>query len=90
MTWPRAPRGTVKVMGSTQHQPIVRPTNPCPITIKHDPHVWDEPPFSSDRGQQCPGVIHPANKVFCPFNAPSYDCPGGCPNNRERACVNGE
>jgi hypothetical protein len=29
-------------------------------------------------------------RPFCPFNAPTYDCVGGCPNNVERACINGE
>jgi hypothetical protein len=28
--------------------------------------------------------------VFCPFlPGPDYRCTGGCPNNRERACIDG-
>jgi hypothetical protein len=29
------------------------------------------------------------DRVFCPF-ARNGECTGGCPSNRERACVNGE
>lgn len=29
-----------------------------------------------------------ADRVFCPFAA-NGECTGGCPSNRERACVNG-
>jgi hypothetical protein len=29
--------------------------------------------------------------VFCPFlPGPDYTCTGGCPSNRERACILGE
>jgi hypothetical protein len=28
--------------------------------------------------------------VFCPFlSGPDYRCTGGCPTNRERACIDG-
>lgn len=30
-----------------------------------------------------------ADRVFCPF-AGDGKCTGGCPSNRERACVDGE
>jgi hypothetical protein len=31
-----------------------------------------------------------APEVFCPFNSPTFECPGDCPSMQERACVNGE
>jgi heterodisulfide reductase subunit C len=33
--------------------------------------------------------VHPERAVFCPF-ASNGVCTGGCPSNRDRACVNGE
>jgi hypothetical protein len=30
------------------------------------------------------------DKVYCPFNPPTYDCPGGCPSMQDRACINGD
>jgi hypothetical protein len=31
-----------------------------------------------------------ADEIFCPFNSPTFECPGDCPSMEERACIIGE